>query len=123
MDDVKLRDVYRGLERIEDTFKISKTDFESRPMRVRTNEHVDAHFATCFTALVLIRLLQAKLDYKHSVGRTLNSLRKYGCVNIGTNIWQFIYYDEIINACEKTFNLQLNKKYRSQPEIKQLLRY
>jgi len=123
MDDFQIRDIYRGLARIEDAFKISKTDFASRPVFVRTNEHIDAHFATCFTALVLIRLLQAKLQNKYPVGKTLNSLRKYNCVNIGANLWQFIYYDEILKACEKEFNLELNNKYRNQQQIRRLLRY
>ena len=123
MSDLELRDVYRGLARIEETFKISKTDFSSRPVFVRTNEHIDAHFATCFTALVLIRLLQAKLANKHPIGRILNSLRKYNCVNVGANIWQFLYYDEILEACGNEFNMVLNNKYRTQIQIKRLLRY
>jgi len=123
MDDLEMRDVYRGLARIEDTFKISKTDFESRPVYVWTNEHIDAHFATCFTALVLIRLLQTKLGNKYPVGKILKSLRKYCCIDIGANLWQFVYHDEIISACEKEFNLELNNKYRSQNEIRRLLRY
>ena len=59
-----MREIYRGLAKIEETFKISKSDFRSRPVYVSTNEHIDAHFSTCFTALVLIRLLQAKLGHK-----------------------------------------------------------
>ena len=123
ISDLEMQEVYRGLARIEDTFKISKSDFESRPVFVRTNEHIDAHFATCFTALVLIRLLQIKLENKYSARKILDSLRKYNCVNIGANIWQFVYYDEIIQVCEKEFNLELNNKYRSQLEIRRLLRY
>ncbi|MCL2254076.1 MAG: hypothetical protein FWC09_06475 [Lachnospiraceae bacterium] len=102
---------------------ISKDDFSSRPVFVRTNEHIDAHFATCFTALVLIRLLQVKLNNKYPIKKMLNSLRKYNCINIGANLWQFIYHDEIITACEKEFNMELNNKYRSQGEIRRLLRY
>lgn len=123
MSDFEIRDVYRGLAKIEDTFKISKTDFASRPVFVRTNEHIDAHFATCFTALVLIRLLQTKLANKYPVGRILNSLRKYNCINIGANMWQFVYYDEILKACGDEFHLKLNNKYRSQLQVKRLLRY
>jgi transposase len=123
MSDFEIRDIYRGLARIEETFKISKSDFLSRPMFVRTNEHIDAHFATCFTALVLIRLLQVKLDCKFSITNTLNSLRKYNCVNIGSNIWQFLYYDEILEACANVFNMELNNKYRTQLQIKHMLRY
>jgi hypothetical protein len=123
MSDIELRDAYRGLARIEETFKVSKTDFSSRPTFVRTNEHIDAHFATCFTALVLIRLLQARLGHKYPVGKILNSLRKYNCVNVDSNIWQFLYYDDILEACGGVFNIELNKKYRNQLQIKRLLRY
>ena len=60
MSDEEMRRVYRGLARIEASFKVTKTCFESRPVYVRTNEHIDAHFATCFLALVLIRLLEPR---------------------------------------------------------------
>lgn len=123
MSDVEMREVYRGLARIEETFKISKGDFESRPVYVRTNEHIDAHFATCFTSLVLIRLLQTRLSNKYPVKRILDSLRNYNCVNLDTNTWQFIYYDEILQECETVFNIELNNKYRSQLQIRRLLRY
>jgi len=123
MSDVKMREVYSGLAQIEETFKISKSDFKSRPVHVRTNEHIDAHFATCFTALLLIRLLQAKLKNKYPVKQILNSLRNYNCTNIDTNTWQFLYYDEILQECEKVFDIELNNKYRSQLQIRRLLRY
>lgn len=123
MSDIEMQEVYRGLSRIEETFKISKSDFETRPVHVRTNEHIDAHFATCFSSLVFIRLLQAKLGGRYSVERIVNSLRKYNCVNLDTNVWQFIYYDEIIKDCEKAFDIELNHKYRNQLEMRRLLRY
>ena len=50
MSDKEMREIYRGLTRIEDAFKITKTEFHSRPVFVRTNDHIDAHFTTCFTA-------------------------------------------------------------------------
>ena len=43
MSDHEMRKVYQGLEKIEDTFKISKSDFESRPAYVRTNGHISGH--------------------------------------------------------------------------------
>lgn len=123
MTDSEIRDVYRGLIRIEDTFKISKTEFDSRPVFVRTNDHIDAHFTTCFTALVLIRLLQTKLENKYAVGRIIDSLKKYNCIPLNKNIYQFTYFDEILDSCGKAFNMELDKKYRSRQQIKRLLRY
>ena len=123
MDDKEMRRVYRGLAKIEDSFRVTKTCFESRPVYVRTNEHIEAHFATCFMALVLVRLLEEKLGHAFPVGRVLDSLKKYNCTHLDANRWQFTYYDEILDACGKAFGLDLDKKYRTQQEIQRLLRY
>ena len=123
MSDLEMREIYRGLIRIEDTFKISKTDFESRPVYVRPNDHIDAHFTTCFSALVLIRLLQARLGNKYPVGKILESLRKYNCIKLDMNIYQFIYHDEILEACGKEFGIDLDSKYRTRQQIQRMLKY
>lgn len=123
MSDHEMRETYRGLARIEETFKISKTEFESRPVFVWTNEHIEGHFATCFTALVLIRLLQSKLGSRYPIGKTIESLRKYSCTQIGTTLYQFVYYDEILEECGKIFHLELNNRYRTREQIRRLLKY
>ena len=123
MTDLEMRNTYRGLAKIEDTFKISKSEFEARPVYVWTNDHIDAHFTTCFVALVLIRILQAKLGAEYSVGKILDALRNYSCVQIDENLYQFIYYDEIIKKCSEIFDVNLRQKYRTRDEIRRLLRY
>jgi transposase len=52
---------YHGLSRIEDSFRITKSDLEGRPVFVRTPAHINAHFLTCFIALTMIRLIQIKI--------------------------------------------------------------
>lgn len=52
---------YHGLSRIEDSFRITKSDLEGRPVYVRTPEHINAHFLICFIALTMIRLIQYKV--------------------------------------------------------------
>ncbi|MBQ7680049.1 MAG: IS1634 family transposase, partial [Butyrivibrio sp.] len=123
MSDEEMRKIYRGLARIEASFKVTKTCFESRPVYVWLNSHIEAHFATCFLALVLIRLLEHKLGYEYPVGRIINSLKKYTCTHLDTNNWQFTYYDEILDACGKAFDMKLDKKYCTQQNIQRLLRY
>ena len=49
--------------------------------------------------------------------------KKYTCVRLGTNTWQFTYYDEILAACGTALDLELDKKYRTQQDIQRLLRY
>ena len=76
MPDMELRKKYRGLIDIEDSFRISKTCFKSRPIYVYTNDHIDSHFLSCYTALVLIRLLEYRLKYKYPVEQIVESLRR-----------------------------------------------
>jgi transposase len=52
---------YHGLSRIEDSFRITKSDLEGRPVYVRTPEHINAHFLLCFIALTMIRLIQYRV--------------------------------------------------------------
>lgn len=123
MSDQEIRETYRGLARIEETFKISKTEFESRPVFVWTNAHIEGHFATCFTALVLIRLLQTKLGGKYPIGKTIEALRKYNCTQIDNTLYQFVYYDEILEECGNIFHMEFNNKYRSREQIRRILKY
>ena len=123
LTDIELRNIYRGLNRIEDTFKVTKTFFKARPVYVWLNEHIDAHFAVCFVTLVLIRLLEMKLGEKYPVGQIINSLIKYNCVNIQTNLWKFVYYDDILKSCGEALHMDLDKSYRRTKDVQRLLKY
>jgi transposase len=52
---------YHGLSRIEDSFRITKSDLEGRPVHVWTREHINAHFLTCFISLTMIRMIQHRV--------------------------------------------------------------
>jgi len=54
-------EAYRGLTRIEDAFRITKSDLKARPVFVQTPKHINAHFLICFIALTMIRLVQCKI--------------------------------------------------------------
>ena len=62
---------YHGLSRIEDSFRIIKSDLEGRPIFVWTEEHIKAHFLICFIALTIIRIIQYKI-LKYEKKSTLN---------------------------------------------------
>jgi transposase len=54
----EIRQAYSGLWRIEESFRIMKSGLEARPVFVSTQDHIKAHFMLCFTALLIVRLLQ-----------------------------------------------------------------
>ena len=58
MPDSEILHRYHQLWRIEQTFRVSKTDLQTRPVYVRTPAHIEAHFAICFLALLVTRLLE-----------------------------------------------------------------
>lgn len=61
LSDMEVIDKYHELSRIEDQFRVMKGTLETRPMFVRTEEHVYAHLLCCMIALVVIRLIQRKI--------------------------------------------------------------
>lgn len=63
-DERKMRQVYSGLWRIEQSFRIMKTDLYARPVFVSKNEHIRAHFLICFVALLVIRIIQHRMGEK-----------------------------------------------------------
>lgn len=123
LDDYEIRKIYRGLAKIENTFKVTKSYLGTRPAFVWTKEHIEGHFLTCFVALVIVRLLERKLNYKYTVEQIIESTKQYSCINIDKNIYQFIYNDNIINDIGKAFDIELDKKYRKKEKIKKLLKY
>ena len=123
MSDIEMREVYRGLIHIEHTFRITKSELDTRPIFVKTNEHVDAHFTVCFTALVLIRLLEKRLKEKYPVGQILDSVRQYNAALFDKNIWTFTYYNQILEDCAKSFKINLSNKNRKRDDIRRLLKY
>ena len=70
-DDKEIINRYHGLSRIEDSFRIIKSDLEGRPIYVWTEEHIKAHFLICFIALTIIRIIQYKI-LKYENKSTLN---------------------------------------------------
>ena len=119
--DDEIIDIYRGLWRIEETFKVTKSELEDRPVYMSTKEHIEAHFLTCYLALVLCRVLQYKLDKKYSVEKILESLGKSNCYNIEENIYRFNYYDEVLADIGSIINIKYSLKNRTLQDIKKIL--
>jgi len=119
--DDRIIDMYRGLWRIEESFKITKSELEARPVYVWTNEHIEAHFLTCFVALTLSRILEMKLEHKYSAGKILESLSKANCSLIQQNYYMFDYYDEVLKDIGELMNIDFAKRIRTLGDIKQVI--
>jgi len=121
-DAAKIREVYHGLWRIEESFRMMKSDFDARPFYVNTREHIRAHFLICFTSLVLIRMIQHFMgEQRLSAGRIADALREANCLmekggyvrllDVGGKI----KYQEILD--EKTKKMVPTLKFSNQDQI------
>lgn len=76
-DERKIRWAYNGLWQIEQSFKLLKSDLYARPVFVRNNEHIRAHFLICFVALLIIRIIQHRMKEQalsaERIARALNA--------------------------------------------------
>ena len=123
MTDNELRKKYRGLSKIEDTFKVTKTDLETRPVFVWTKEHIEAHFLTCFVALVIVRLLQKKNKEKNSVAKLIESIKSFNVLNTSENYYTLYGANNIIKELFENFNLEIFKEKMTRNEIRKILKY
>lgn len=120
-DDQEIIDIYRGLWRIEEAFKVTKSDLAARPVYLSRNDHIQAHFLICFVALVIVRLLALRLGNKYSIPAIVKSLNKASGSILEENWYVFDYADEITRACNETLGVDLNRKYLRLGEIKKIL--
>ncbi|HPE41392.1 MAG TPA: IS1634 family transposase [Bacteroidales bacterium] len=123
LSDTQIRDIYKGLWEIEESFKIIKSEFKARPVYVKKDEHVEAHFLTCFVALLIMRVLEQMLKKKYTVKQIRTALINYSCSHLEQNYYLFDYRDDVIKSIEFTFAFDLSKKIMSQAEIKKILQY
>ena len=61
---------------IEECFRILKSDFDARPVYLRDDDRIKAHFLICFMALLFFRILENKLEYKYTADKIVDTMKK-----------------------------------------------
>lgn len=118
--DDEIINIYRGLWRIEESFKITKSSLTARPVFVSTEDHIRAHFLTCFVALTLTRILEMKINRKYCVNQIVESLRKSNYAHLEQNYYMLSYFDDVLKEIGAVTGIDFSKKYRTLSEIKKI---
>lgn len=121
--DAELRSIYKGLWEIEESFKIIKSEFKARPVFVKTEDHVNAHFLICYVALVIMRVMEHLLEEQYTTKEIRNALCNYSCSYLDQNYYLFDYRDKVLDAFGKMYGWDLTQKYKSRAEVKKILRH
>ena len=115
-----------GRYKIEDCFRLIKSGFDGRPIYHRRPERIKAHFLICYTALLIFRLLEAKLNRNgthFSPDNIIETLRNMGVTNMQDLFYSSTYTSsEVCTAFNAIFNLGLDKKYYKPKDLNKKLR-
>ena len=120
MPDQEIIDTYKQLWRIEESFKVTKSDLQARPVYLSKPKHIEAHFLSCYISLCILRLLQLKTDYKYSARQIADDLKKMNGTNIDENWWMFNHRTDIGDNLANSVGLDLRKRNMQLIEIKKI---
>ena len=100
--------------KIEDCFRVLKTNFSSRPVYHYKRERIRAHFLICYTALLIYRLLEVKLDRNgthFTVNQIINTIKNMNVLEFDKAFYKACYTgSNVLDAFEKLFHLGLDRK-------------
>ena len=126
-DDAKtILGISQNRYKIEDCFRIMKTNFSSRPVYHRNADRITAHFLICFTALLIYRILEKLLadkNYRFSVSNIIETMQNMNVSNIQDVCYMSNYTcSQVCTALNEVTGLELNKRYYSPKSLNQKLR-
>lgn len=121
MPDEEVIEKYIGLWKIEESFKITKTQLKSRPIYLKTQDHIEAHFLSCFLSLLILRVLEIKINRKYSIKDIVTSLQQSNVDLLEMNKYKAVYYDEILKELDEYIGTSLGKRYLTLSEIKKMI--
>ena len=112
--------------KIEDCFRVMKTNFAARPVFHQKRERIIAHFMICYTALLIYRLLEKKLDQQgthFTVENIVETLRNMEVANIEDMCYMSTYTcSQVCTALNAAFGLGLDRKYYQPKELNKKLK-
>lgn len=104
MPEEKVYEVYHGLWRIEECFRVMKSCLEARPVYLQKEDSIYGHFTICYLALTILRLLEIKVfEDKIPLGRLVEFIRQYSITDTGEDTY-------INNAIRSKTFLQIKER-------------
>jgi len=114
-------DIYKELWRIEDTFKVTKSTLEYRPVYVFRHDRIHAHFMICYVALVLLRLIQADLDWRYSAEAIAGDCAAMNGTLMKKNYYLFGHRTHLSDELGKLCGIDLSRQILTAKDMKDIL--
>lgn len=114
-DERDIINIQKNRYKIEDCFRVLKTYFHTRPIHHYKEERIKSHFLICYTALLIYRLLEVKLDRNNThftTGQIITTLKNMNVLDCEGAFYKSCYTgSKTLDSLEQLFNLGLNKTY------------
>lgn len=124
MTDQDIYNTYHNLWRIEESFKIMKSDLDARPVFLQKEDTIKGHFLICYIAVLLERILQFKiLNNQYSTTEIFDFIRDFKATKAESKYINTTTYSDFINDMSKIFKLPLTNYFLSETQIKSIFNY
>ncbi|WP_026660004.1 IS1634 family transposase, partial [Butyrivibrio sp. AC2005] len=119
-DDVQeILKVSEGRWQIEECFRIMKTDFSARPVYIRREDRIEAHFLTCFLALLVYRLLEKQLESMYTCEEILDKLKSMNFADIkGQGYMPTYVRDKLTDALHRTCGFRTDYEFITKADMR-----
>lgn len=109
---------------IEECFRIMKTEFKARPVYLQKEEHIKAHFITCYIALFTFRILEKKLGEKYTCEEIINALRDMMMTRPGEKLGYTPAYTrtDLTDALHETFGFRTDYEITTEVNMNRIIR-
>lgn len=123
-DDVEeIIKINKGRWEIEESFRIMKSEFKARPVNLRKDERIEAHFTTCFIALMIQRILGKRLKEKYTTYQILSTLREMEFLEIGGEGAVPLYQrTQLTDDLHQVFGFHTDYEIISQKNLKKIFK-
>ena len=105
---------------IEESFRIMKSEFKSRPVFLSREDRIKAHFITCFLALVIFRYLEKKLDNKYTVEDIIQTLKEMNFHKEDNDYIPTYNRTDLTDLLHEKFNFRTDYEILSDKNIKKI---
>jgi len=124
MTDEDIYNTYHNLWRIEESFKIMKSDLDARPVFAQKVETIKGHFLICYLTVLLERILQFKvLENKYSTSEVFSFIKNFKATKSDRNYINTTTYSNFINDFSNISGLHLTNYFLTETQIKSMFKY
>ena len=109
---------------IEENFRIMKTDLEARPVYVRREDRIRAHFLICYISLLVYRLLEKKTRNKYTCSELLGTLRSMQVTRLSKESGYIPSYTrtDLTDELHKVFGFRTDYEFISRSAMRSIIK-